>query len=172
MAENDAEPTRALSAPRQRPSSAGAPRPAGVAAQTLRGGGELSRMQSERPRCGGAPASCGRQPRGRTVPRGWTVFQLPSTPWVLWAVRSDMCGRDSTRSRSDLVVSSLVGRMAPGWRAAELGGAHAAPGRRQCRRCCILRQTPGRGIVLRRRQALLDLHLDCVVRGHAGMQQP
>ena len=86
MAENDAEPTRALSAPR----------PAGVAAQTLRGGGELSRMQSERPRCGGAPASCGRQPRGRTVPRGWTVFQLPSTPGSLPSVRSGFCGSDNS----------------------------------------------------------------------------
>ena len=96
--ENDANPTTALSATRERP-SAGAPRP-GVRWRTSRAkgtetmadaccssGGELPRRPSGRPRRGGAPASCRRRPRGRTprtIPQipsaGWTVFQIPSTP--------------------------------------------------------------------------------------------
>ena len=59
--------------------------------------------------------------------------------------------------------------MAPGWRAAELDGGYAAPGRRQCRRR-VLGQTPGRGIVLRPCMLILCssvIHELCRGRRHA-----
>jgi hypothetical protein len=62
--------------------------------------------------------------------RGWTVFQLSSTPWVLEAVRSDLCG--SIRQGRCLTWSfpvpgaANVGRNEPGWRAAELDGCHCS----------------------------------------------
>ena len=62
-----------------------------------------------------------------------------------------------------------VARMAPGWRAAELDGGYAAPGRRQCRRR-VLGQTPGRGIVLRPCMLILCssvIHELCRGRRHA-----
>ena len=43
---------------------------------------------------------------------GWTVFHLPSTPRVIEAVRSDVCGSDSAESEADLVVVVLGGLMA------------------------------------------------------------
>ena len=42
--------------------------------------------------------------------QGWTVVHLPSTPWVIETVRSDMCGTDLIGSQSDLVFTGLESR--------------------------------------------------------------
>ena len=63
------------------------------------------------PGCGSSPASQGMQPRRRpcddrggrcwrNTDRGWTVFQIPSTPSTLLAVGLDSYGPDRARTRS------------------------------------------------------------------------
>ena len=69
-------------------------------------GGNAAAARREEARSGGG--ACGRRCWGR----GWTVFHLPSTPWVIDAVRSDLCGSDSAESEADLVVVVLRGLMA------------------------------------------------------------
>ena len=106
--ENDANPTTALSATRERP-SAGAPRP-GVVVQTLRAAEPRERRpwwthavaaaedSLGRPRRGSAPARGGWRPPERTVfqiPTGWTVFEIPSTPRSILSVQCVLCGWDN-----------------------------------------------------------------------------